>query len=258
MVIKTYLPAPNFDVPPDSSIRLGALLVNPFTPHRALASLATNKWPKITVTTQDDRIIEDNKQHGASFATGGQLLQSIGVKLRGEHKNNEHTKYSMKALRTEFFQEDPSEGDIKALLNTPKVQNAMQSTFWSRPLFLITGIKIAQGFSFSSNVDVQHNGNIGADIPVPGFEGIAASFDVAGSLGDSHGDSFKAGNEVVLAYRLLKISRKGWKERRLAFEEYRSKSAFLGADEDNENWGDEIECTEAVDADFSELGDEYS
>ncbi|KAM3425941.1 hypothetical protein NHJ13734_009788 [Beauveria thailandica] len=45
MATKTYLLTPSFDFPPGSSMRLGALLADPLSPHRVLGQLAPDKWP---------------------------------------------------------------------------------------------------------------------------------------------------------------------------------------------------------------------
>ena len=253
---KTYLLVPSFDYPPGSSICLGALLADPLSPHRVLANLAEDQRPEVTTSVQKDRVITRGMGHEAAISTGAQLLQIIGAKVGGDFARDESVEYAMEALRTEFFKSDPDSGAIRELLQAPLVRDAMQSTMWSRPLYMITGLKIAEGFSLSSNSTVKRGGKLGADVPVPAVQGLSVGFETSASKKESRGDSFKIDHEIVLAYRLLRISRKGWKDRKLVFDEYRSKAALLRSGGDDGEWGEDFEVSEASANETSEADEE--
>lgn len=149
----------------------------------------------------------------------------------------------MDALRTSFFKVDPSDEHIKVLLDAPKVKSAMRSTFWSRPVFMISGLKVADGFSVSSEAKRHRGGSGGVSAAIT--PQVSVGVDSGRSTDRGEKESFDAGQDIVIAYQLLKISRKG---RDLNVSEHHPKAAFLG-DEDNEpELSEEVE-TDTVTAD---------
>ncbi|KAH8881811.1 hypothetical protein GQ53DRAFT_886754 [Thozetella sp. PMI_491] len=254
MATKTYLLAPSFDYPPGSSIRLGGLVADPLSPHRPLTSLARDKWPKTTETVQKERVITRGKGFEAGLSTTAQIIQIINAKVGGNFARDEVLEYSMAALRTEFFEADPNEDDIRDLLKHHRVQTAMDFIFWSRPLFMITGIKIAEGLSLYASYTAQQDASVSGEMPIPAAPGISVGLNTQVSTKRLQEDSFTATGDVVLAYRLLKICRKGWQKRRTVASEYRPRSAFLGDLTVEDEWSDEIEVGSAAVADISEAG----
>ncbi|KAG0648340.1 hypothetical protein D0Z07_5175 [Hyphodiscus hymeniophilus] len=188
---KTYLMVPNFDFPTDSSIQLGNILADPFTPHRPLTSLAPDKWPEITESLQKKRALVRKEGVEANFSVWLQALQMVGAKVGAEYGKSTKSEYNMDALRTSFFKADPSDEHIKVLLSAPKVQSAMRSTFWSRPLYMISGLKIAEGFSVSSEANKHRGGSGGFSAAVT--PQVSVGVDVGGSTGRGETDSFDAG-----------------------------------------------------------------
>ena len=248
---KTYLMVPNFDFPTDSSIQLGNLLADPFAPHRPLASLSPDKWPELTKSVQKKRAIVREEAEDANFSLWLQALQIVGAKAGVESGKTTKNEYNMDALRTSFFTVDPSDEHIKVLLDAPKVRSAMRSTFWSHPVFMISGLKVAEGFSVSSEAKRHRGGN--GKLSAAITPQVSVGVDAGMSTDRGEKDSFDAGQDVVIAYQLLRISRKG---RDFEVIEHHPKAAFLG-DEDNEaERSEDVEIDTATADDLREVDED--
>lgn len=57
------------------------------------------------------------------------------------------------------------------------------------------------------------------------------------NVGDS--DSWKAGEDIVFVYQLLKIEVNGWKGTKVGYDELRHKAAFLGNEDDDEDFAED-------------------
>ncbi len=273
MATKTYLLAPSFDYPPGSAIRLGALVADPLSPHRVLGQLPPDKRPKVTTSIANDFFMTVTKaQHGKGPSAVAYMLQMFGGKILwgkivrgklvqdktgGELTLDESAEYAMSSLRTEFFEADPRDDDLEALLQTPRVQAAMRHGLWARPLYLITGIKIAEGLSLSKSRTSRHGAASGLNVPLFMGLDVSASLEASVAREKWHDTSFKMEQQVVLAYQLLRIARKGWRERRLEMETYRPKAAFLGAEEDEDgDLDEELEISRVSLSDICKWADE--
>ncbi|KAM3425939.1 hypothetical protein NHJ13734_009786 [Beauveria thailandica] len=151
--------------------------------------------------------IGEEAQHEGSLSAGAQMLLVIGAKMSGKLTRGENVNYSMR-----------------------RVQATIYHSLWARtPLYLIAGIKVAEGFSVSSSCTAQRG-----SAAAPGRARHRAAGRVEASMARKrwHDTSFTMGHQVILAYQLLRIARKGWRERRLDVDEYQPKSAFLGAEEE--------------------------
>ncbi|KAM3440298.1 hypothetical protein MY4824_002287 [Beauveria thailandica] len=127
--------------------------------------------------------------------------------MSGKLTRGENVKYSMSSLRTEFFEGDPSDDGLET----------------RTPLYLITGIKVAEGFSLSSSRTAQRGSAAAADAPVIALLDASVSLEASMARKRWHDTSFTMDHQVILAYQLLRIARKGWRERRLDVDEYRPK-----------------------------------
>lgn len=121
-------------------------------------------------------------------------------------------------------------------------------------MFLITGVQTAVGFTISSESVVTKGGSVGADVPlasvVPGLE---LGGEVGGLRERSEEESYTVGGEVIIAYRVLAVKKRGWK-RELSLADYRARdrSRMLG----DEEKGEEMEASEVGMGDMGIHGDE--
>lgn len=256
---KTYILAPSLDYKPGDSIALGNVIADPFSPHRPLCHLPADKWPRLATTLHKGVEIAHDTSHGVNLCVGAELLNSISAKVAGEAGTSSFTEYSTEALRTEFFEADPDEEAVRHLLaQSPRASRALlslNSVFWPQRLFMITGLKITVGLRVSSSQRSERSAELSANpAGLLSAQGMPVSMDagVSAFTGRGEGMSFTVEDEVILAYRLLRISPRGWRRRELQLDEYRSSDMgrMLSADEEKKpEERVEIDVVEANEAD---------
>lgn len=247
----TFLMAPSFDFPIDGSIQLGNLLVDPFTPHRPLVTLAPGKLPETIESLQENRNITSKEVQHARFSMWLKALQLVDGRTGVETGQRMTTNFKMNAIRTLFLKTDPDDEDIRELLDAPKVQSAMRSTFWSRPVFLISGLKVAEGFSLRSETGTRRNAD--ARLSAAATCEVSLGMDTGISAEMDEFNSFQSGQDIVVAYQLLKISRK---RRDLAIKEYRPKAGFLGDEDRGPQLSEEFEVTTVTEEDLANVDED--
>lgn len=241
-VKKSYILAPNFDYPPGSSISIGNLLTDPFSPHRPLCCLPSDKWPQVTTTRQKEVFITKSTGYGADVSLGAHLLDLLGAKVGGEAGATRATEYAMTALHTEFFAADPDETAVKELLQSnPRARRALHSVLSPGNLFMITGLKIAEGLSVSDRRDFRRHMTMGSSAPVLGAIGCSVEAGVGGSRATGAALALNAEGAVVLAYRLVKISRRGMGSKELKMNEYRLSERAQMLSDDKRATADQFE-----------------
>lgn len=256
---KTYILSPNFDYKPGDSIALGNVIADPFNPHRPLCRLPADKWPSVTTTLHKEVDIAHDRSHGAKLGLGAQLLNSISANIAGEVETSSSTQYTTDALRTEFFEADPDEEAIRQLIGqsprASRVLLSLSSVIWPQRLFMISGLKITVGLRVSSSETSERSMELGANpagILSAGGLPVSVDAEVGASKGRVAGMNFTVEGEVILAYRLLRISPRGWSRRKLELDEYQSSDSGRMLSVDKEKKAEErveVEISEAHEAD---------
>jgi hypothetical protein len=123
----------------------------------------------------------------------------------------------------------------------------------SKPVFMITGVKIAKGFHLSSEGAAKFGGQLGVTATTGGLPSAGGE----GKFGVDKAQTYAFSTDnVVFAYQLLKLAPKGWGEKRAVYgTEYQSTAAFLGDDGGDD--GDvqlEVEFSYFKTADLNDLG----
>ncbi|RFN45481.1 hypothetical protein FIE12Z_10243 [Fusarium flagelliforme] len=242
----TYLLAPNFTFKPRSGpIALGNIIADPFRPHRVLTAIdeaaRAARYPRIETFAELDRTIARGSGHDVAVAVWAQFLQGVVASLSGDRAVQKSSEYTMDALETEYFVGDPDQAEIEARVKEPRVRAVMAGSLGFRqPVYMITAVKIAKGFSASTTTGKRKGAGVEAGIPIPTPAGdVTAGANISGGVEASSSDSWKAGEDIIFAYQLLKIELKGWRTKRVEVDEFRSKEAFLGMDDESDEDEDE-------------------
>jgi hypothetical protein len=208
---KTYILAPNFALPPDI-IPLGSVIANPLKPERALnkgalapippSEICTRKIASFFVSTA--RLREKKLGIFASFLAG---VLGIGAEVGVSTDANADSVYKIESLETRYFQ--PGRVFIYEALQSQGVKNFGKMAFWEKPVYMVTGVKVAKGVEMESTdgggygvvgkVDVG-----GAMIGTPGRVGPEGRV----TERKWQGVMWKGEEEFVFAYQLIKIKRK--------------------------------------------------
>lgn len=247
----TYILAPNFRIKAGSSvISLGNIVADPLRAHRPLTTvedsyLATD-YPRIETISDYERNITRSQSSEISAAVWSQFIQTISAKVSGSRGTNCESNYSMDVLETRYFVTDPKLEEIESRIKAPRVEAIINSGWLPRqrrPVYMVTGIMIAKGFSAYIQRGKQHSYEIEASGTVP-----TAGVDLGIQGGRSHNvgdsDSWTGGEDIVFAYQLLKIEVKGWKGDRVEYDELRHKAAFLGSEDDDEDIAEDVDHME--------------
>lgn len=209
----TYLLAPNFTFKPRGGpIALGNIIADPFRPHRVLTAIdetaRASRYPRIETFTELDRTIARGSGHDVAVAVWAQFLQGVGASLSGDRAVEKSSEYTMDALKTEYFVHDPDQTEIEARIREQKVRAVMAGSFGRRQsVYMINAVKIAKGFSASTTTGKRKGAGVEAGIPVA--EGITTGANISGGVEVSSSDSWRAGEDIIFAYQLLKIELKG-------------------------------------------------
>lgn len=253
-LVKIYLLAPNFDFLPDGPIAIGNIIANPFRPKSVLTSLDPNKpKPAIETTIDHDYAISRDGGRAVGIGIWAQFLQTVGVNLGGQSDKGVLTDYKMDAIKTSYLIFHPSDEEVSERVKAPRVQSAIKSgLFASQPVYLISGVKVATGFSASKEVAANRGGNVGGSVPVSAEVSLGA--DVKVSNRNTEREAFCAEGDRVFAYQLMKISVKGWKEKTVTVDDYYPKAAYLSDDSEDED-GEQLGQMEAAPVNLADLQD---
>lgn len=239
---RTYILAPNFRIKPSSrAITLGSIIADPLRAHRSLTTVEDDRlvtdYPSVEKFSEYERNITRSESGELSMAVWAQFVQTISAKVSGSRGTFHESNYSMETLETAYFVTDPKLEEIESRINAPRIK-AIVNPGWlpgqRKPVYMVTGVMIAKGFTANRQRNKQHSAEIeaGGNVPTAGVDvGINAS--KSRNVGDS--ESWKAGEDIVFAYQLLKIEVKGWKGNKVEYDELRHKAAFLGNEDDDED-----------------------
>lgn len=208
-------------------------------------------YPRVETTTDHERSITHTTGDDGSVAVWARFVQSVGAKVSGRRSASVHTDYAMDAVETAYFVTDPPLEEIEARCKAARVRAVVKAGCgrmpgMRHPVYMVTGLMVAKGL-----VALQEKGNhqagaveVSGDVPTPaGDVGLGANLSKSAST--QRNDRWKAGEDIVFAYQLLKIEVKGWKGTKIEYDELRHKAAYLGIsdeeDDDDEDSENEIE-----------------
>lgn len=228
MALKTYLLAPNFTLEPDGPIRIGNIVADPFCPTKPLS---TPLKPPITAihTNFECSFSRDNNKslHGSVWA---QFLQTANANISGGVSRATLSEYTIDSLETIRIKEDPSDEEAAERVKESKVQAAIKAGLsGAAPVYMITGLKVAKGFRLNKSVTSTREANIGASFPITAE--VGAGTDISALRAKVTSESSRSGNDIIFAYQLHVIARKGWWHKRVEIDVYAPKSAFLNNEE---------------------------
>jgi hypothetical protein len=118
------------------------------------------------------------------------------------------------------------------------------------PVYMITGLKIAKGFHSTQEQSRRIHGEAGGNIPIT--EQVSAGAEVAGERGTQYSYSSRTESDIIFAYQLHVIAEKGWRNKRVAIDDFVPKGGLLHKD-DEEKVESEVDAAEATKEDLLEV-----
>ncbi|KAI5460319.1 hypothetical protein BGZ63DRAFT_404793 [Mariannaea sp. PMI_226] len=224
MALKTYILAPNFTLEPDGPIRIGTIIADPYRPTKPLSVPLTSPT---TVTHVDfEYSLSQDNSKSLSGSVWAQFLQTARANIGGAVSKAALQEYAMDSLETVRIKADPTDEEAAERVKDPKVHAAIRAGLTgAAPVYMITGLKVAKGFRLNKSVTSTHEANIGANVPITAEVGAGA--DIAASIANTVSESSRSGSDIIFAYQLHLIARKGWLHKRVGVDVFVPKSALL-------------------------------
>jgi hypothetical protein len=248
-----YFQAPSFTINPDSPAapRLGSIfysldhLTAPLNQHETLYI------PADTTNQSASTELNETLTKGITGAIG--LNSSIARGLGGStdaiyaYSRSKGVAYHCELLETLEF-EPTKEFVMDSITASPRVQNTLSNALPGRKrVYMITGLKIATGFSTSTFKDVKRGPILKVGVTAAALGG-PVSVGPEGELATTESRTCSQGrsiNRIVFAYRVVKIKRKRDGEARWKYMD----GGKYGMDDEDSDEENDVLDVEALDED---------
>ncbi|WYZ45963.1 hypothetical protein EsH8_IX_000188 [Colletotrichum jinshuiense] len=233
----TYILAPNWDFRPGGPIAIGNIIGDPFRPHRWLSKLAANTPPLDTqVSTQKNWHIETERIRSVNVNLWTQVFELAHFDIGARKSRATNIAFEMSQLDTIYLSEEPSIDDIANRARDPRVRAILRtdSRFRRRPVYMVTGLKIARGFKLTQSASTERGGRLGVGAQMTPEVSLGGEVDT--STQTRRADGFEAQDDIIFAYQLLRIKPKGKGEKTsFEVEEFQDDAAFLDDEEEDDS-----------------------
>ncbi|KAF9879162.1 hypothetical protein CkaCkLH20_03395 [Colletotrichum karsti] len=206
----TYVPSPNWDIPADSDIVvLGRLIKDPKNPQSRIPKSSADPIPppKVYEGEKTDWQTTLEKLRSGSIGIWAKCLQLVQGGLNFGQLKESMEDHKFASLETKYFV--PDDDYLAKVLEDVGVRAYLFVHHWRKPIYLITGIKIARGASVATTSSTETSAR--ADIKVDGTStgapvdvGHEATWESKNMRGISYGGS----TDYIFAYQLLKMKPK--------------------------------------------------
>ncbi|KAF8867426.1 hypothetical protein BDZ45DRAFT_667371 [Acephala macrosclerotiorum] len=239
-----YFQAPNFDINPeaDTAPKLGSIFssldrltgpLNQFD-YVSVPTNLMNQSASADFNETVDKSFKGSTDLNANFAQGIIGSADLVYAFTRDKKNV----YHCELLETVEF--EPSKEFVSdCILASQRVQNFLENSLVGRKrVYMITGLKIATGFSKSTSKETQHNPKLKIAVNtttmgVPVEAGPELGLAIANARTVSHGRST---NKIVFAYRVIRIKQKRDGEAKYNYKSGGKYATSDDSDEEEEPW----------------------
>lgn len=210
--IPTYFLAPNCDFPPDGLISLGSIIVDPKTPQQSL-NHRNNQRVKVSADDLQESFkdnwedtIESVKHNKITLWTSFmQMILGISADLSTGLTHEKQDRYKFHRLETKYF--EPDVAYIEESLKAEGVRAYISATRYKKPIYMVTGVKIARGASVLGKIVKASWGVLKAGLDATMLIGVPVSGgpQIERRSAKERGATFEHGSDYVFAYRVIKI-----------------------------------------------------
>lgn len=246
--IKTYILAPNFSYHPNTSICMGDIIQDPSDPTKPLSSPAHPSALDTESHLDYDASLSKHKNNFLKGSIWAKFLETASAKIGGGVSGDVLDKYAMDHLETIYFRKQPTDEEAAERVQHSKVKTAINSgIFGKKPVYMITGLKVARSFRLDSGRTSQAQANAAFEASVSSDVSIGA--DLSASSTDDAQQSHRSGQDIIFAYQLHVIAHKGWRQRDVDITVYKPKAAFLHEEEAGAAEEEPVETSAATEED---------
>ena len=234
----TYHLPPNFSTPPPPTgpFHLGTVVRN-FERREQMRPLNQNAESRLSIPKEE--IYLDHK--GAFEATRAQLksgvlglwakfigIDGIGAEASISAERSDNDTYKFAGVDTEYF--FPSARYVSQCMELSDVQDYLKGYNYKKPVYLITGLKVAKGASVRLEEGTKVSAKAEIGLNNPGGTNIQAGPKAEGTVENSTMFAFKESSDIVVGIQCLKLYYKTpWLsgEKKLKEELYTSGATFV-------------------------------
>ncbi|KFY31886.1 hypothetical protein V493_00712 [Pseudogymnoascus sp. VKM F-4281 (FW-2241)] len=250
---KLYFLAPEFGILRDGSIALGNIIQDPASPTRVLSRLDPPlPSEKINISNEKNNAYSRSSGGCINASIWARFLQVGSVGAGGGGGRDAAIDYTMCGVETLTFKHDPTDAEATERAKDPSVQAAMDSgLFGTQPVYMVTAIKVARDFRHMRGIGSHIEGHANAAGAMSTNASVGGAVNVE-HHGDQH-DSAELMNDIVFAFRLHIISKKGWRKNRTEAHLFKSKAAFLTDDSGTPADAETMEVSATTEEDLAKL-----
>ncbi|KAI1657906.1 hypothetical protein F4813DRAFT_358362 [Daldinia decipiens] len=225
MEVPTYRRAPNFSIPPDGPLQLGTVVED----LRFLEPL--NETERVEISPDHTYRRKDAgfntalgklHQHEINIIARILGIEGLGGEVSGSHQKSKDTAVYAREVETTYFY--PSPEYIAATMALPSIHTYMSVTHKKYAVYMITGLKIAYGASWSNSASKRSGAAVQVTVPEPLSAIVGIGPGVAANSSSITSTSVEEADPFILAYRATKIWY-SWPSR----DEVKAKSYVKGA-----------------------------
>lgn len=202
--------APTWQYRRDGALSIGNIILDPTRPDRAAIKSPIN-WETGAIARDISTYHHRTETHSGTSASLGifpLFLEKANIKLPSHHSSVE---YSADHLETIRLLRSPSGAELQQLMADPRLRDMLSGgAFASKTLYMVSGVMIAKGFRFTEDASRKYAGvSVDIDASALGLPAGAVGGSVGREWGRTRSNRFESDAELVFAYRLLRIGRRG-------------------------------------------------
>ncbi|KAI1748837.1 hypothetical protein F4782DRAFT_550445 [Xylaria castorea] len=231
MAIPTYRRAPNFSTPPNGPLQLGTIVedLNLLQPINGPEEVEIPAGHIYTLREKGFRIaIKDTRKSSFGILASFLGLTGIAGEIGVARMNDDETSIYARELETILFY--PSTELVSLIVGLPSVRMYLQVTRKRSPIYVITGLKIAHGASWSASRGKGYEAKLELTVPNPISSIVSIGPKVNINTTTLKETSVEESNSFILAYRATKI----WYDHGTIKSKVYIKGATLADDGDTE------------------------
>ncbi|RSL42206.1 hypothetical protein CEP53_012318 [Fusarium sp. AF-6] len=205
-MVKHYFFPPDFATapPPKGPIHLGSILCNisEFDPlNRTVKPIPETEIHPIN--TKTNFVVTVSDLHSADFGVMAGALELFGVGANASITQTRGNNLVLSCEQVETITFNPTKSYMRDAMKDPAVLSFMNSSIFRVPVYMVTGLKVGRGASFTSGTSqgatVKANAGLAPGVPAEvGLRGGRASNAEAEESWVSQGD-------IIVAFRVTKM-----------------------------------------------------
>jgi hypothetical protein len=156
MTTKSYFLAPNFSVSPNTAIALGHIITHPEQPLESLNSDDRLPVPESVIFNSEEKGFKAtrNQVRDGKFGVWATVLEGAGFGggTGVDFNSSKDDVFNIDLLKTTFMWPAPkaTKDYIRESVELDGVASFLTASRYKKPVYMITGLKIAQGASVTS------------------------------------------------------------------------------------------------------------